>query len=203
MQSRVIQLNCSTRTVEPGSSVQATCSTVKSIGPIYFEGDSCTVYTNNSEIRGNCNTVYGDGNTVFGNMNMTYGSGNSVTGNLNENKPNQNCATTFVRFKEGVPWVVHTNNNNLIGSVNIFTQTGDEPQKKESKYPTKEEAKHDQKVKDGDDDSACVICLENKKICVIRPCKHLCLCATCSSAEKALEQCPVCRVSITCIERLY
>lgn len=73
----------------------------------------------------------------------------------------------------------------------------------QQRYPRKEERQYDEKVKEGDDDpsSACIICLENKRVCVIRPCKHLCLCISCAAFE--LDQCPQCRRIITAIERLY
>ena len=37
------------------------------------------------------------------------------------------------------------------------------------KYPTKEETKFDEKVGENDFGNACLICYENKRICVIRP----------------------------------
>lgn len=71
------------------------------------------------------------------------------------------------------------------------------------RYPKKEDAQFDEKVRDGEEDSrlVCIICLENRRACVIQPCKHLSLCIACSSIE--LEDCPECRTKITCIERLY
>mmetsp|Transcript_23023 Transcript_23023/g.30057 ORF Transcript_23023/g.30057 Transcript_23023/m.30057 type:complete len:573 (-) Transcript_23023:328-2046(-) len=40
----------------------------------------------------------------------------------------------------------------------------------------------------------CCVCLENPKSVVILPCKHLCLCDMCASAD--LESCPMCRILI-------
>lgn len=70
------------------------------------------------------------------------------------------------------------------------------------RYPKKKEIKYDEKVSDTEDARhVCVICLENRRLCVVQPCKHLSLCVACSSIE--LEDCPECRTKITCIERLY
>jgi len=71
----------------------------------------------------------------------------------------------------------------------------------QNKYPTKEESMYDEKVKDGDE-GACLVCFENKRVCVIWPCKHFSLCISCA-AQKKIEDCPQCRTKITCIERLY
>jgi len=43
------------------------------------------------------------------------------------------------------------------------------------------------------DDDTCCVCLASKKSVVLLPCRHLCLCVTCS---KTLVECPLCRVKI-------
>lgn len=70
-------------------------------------------------------------------------------------------------------------------------------------FPSKEEAAHDEEV-DMDADSAiiCVVCMERKRKCIIQPCRHLSLCITCSATQKH-DKCPVCRVPVASIERIY
>ena len=70
-------------------------------------------------------------------------------------------------------------------------------------FPSKEEAMHDEEV-DMDADSAiiCVVCMERKRKCIIQPCRHLSLCITCSATQKH-DKCPVCRVPVASIERIY
>ena len=40
---------------------------------------------------------------------------------------------------------------------------------------------------------ACIVCLKSPKVVVMMPCRHLCVCAGCSSQVKT---CPVCRASV-------
>lgn len=55
----------------------------------------------------------------------------------------------------------------------------------------------DDEATDNNDD-ACVICLENKKICIIDDCHHLALCAKCSNRilTSGKKECPVCKKAI-------
>lgn len=41
----------------------------------------------------------------------------------------------------------------------------------------------------------CVICCEMEKCVVLLPCRHMCLCASCSRDER-LTQCPLCKDDI-------
>jgi RING finger protein 26 len=47
----------------------------------------------------------------------------------------------------------------------------------------------------GREDRVCVVCQENARSVLLLPCRHLCLCATCS-AHPAMTACPVCRAGI-------
>lgn len=50
----------------------------------------------------------------------------------------------------------------------------------------------------------CVVCLNNKKSIILRPCNHLCLCEECSaSKEHSIKECPVCRKKIEKRERVF
>ena len=68
-------------------------------------------------------------------------------------------------------------------------------------FPGKEECQYDELAAEGDDGNTCVICMERKRKCVARPCKHFSFCITCVTKE--LKTCPVCREPITGMERLY
>ena len=53
-----------------------------------------------------------------------------------------------------------------------------------------------------DEGRLCVICFENEKTHVCKPCKHLCLCEGCVDlVEDGL--CPICRASVVGTERIY
>jgi hypothetical protein len=47
----------------------------------------------------------------------------------------------------------------------------------------------------------CCICLVEPKTHMLEPCKHICLCQDC--AMMALKICPICRVPITSLARVY
>lgn len=70
-------------------------------------------------------------------------------------------------------------------------------------FPSKEEATNDEEV-EMDTASAiiCVVCMERKRNCIIQPCRHLSLCITCSATQKH-DKCPICRVPVISIERIY
>ena len=56
------------------------------------------------------------------------------------------------------------------------------------------------------EDHLCVICLSSQRDTVVFPCRHLCLCGTCSSSlstgSRHMKKCPVCRVHIVCMLQL-
>jgi hypothetical protein len=58
------------------------------------------------------------------------------------------------------------------------------------------------------EESSCVICLENKKCCLIDPCGHAVLCVSCARGyEEQIKSnafnCPVCRIKVEKIIRIY
>lgn len=64
--------------------------------------------------------------------------------------------------------------------------------------PTKEQNIIVEKA--GENDKACVICLENKANCIVWPCAHMNYCGDCG---KKLENCAVCRGEITGFKMVY
>ncbi len=53
--------------------------------------------------------------------------------------------------------------------------------------------------------NACVICLCNEKCCYTSPCMHLCICLNCANNLITLgdDTCPICRIKIRKIGRVY
>ena len=50
------------------------------------------------------------------------------------------------------------------------------------------------------DKSICVICLDNTREMVLKPCNHYCLCSSCS---KGLRECPLCKKKIQRTEKIF
>lgn len=62
---------------------------------------------------------------------------------------------------------------------------------------------HDEEAHiDADTSTVCVICMERKRKCLMRPCRHFSLCISCVTSQKH-EKCPVCRAAVTGIERVF
>ncbi|KAL3671201.1 hypothetical protein V7S43_003133 [Phytophthora oleae] len=55
--------------------------------------------------------------------------------------------------------------------------------------------KLDRQVEEQNELKLCVICLANEKTILCLPCRHLCLCQTCSGREE-VTKCPICRLQI-------
>jgi hypothetical protein len=47
----------------------------------------------------------------------------------------------------------------------------------------------------------CVICMDNRKNIIIKPCNHLCCCEECS--KNIGDKCPICRTNVKKIEKVY
>ena len=55
-------------------------------------------------------------------------------------------------------------------------------------------------IQENENTNICVICLTNNRNMLCRPCKHLCFCSDCALKCK---NCPICRETITIIEKIY
>ena len=55
------------------------------------------------------------------------------------------------------------------------------------------------------DAKLCVVCLDQEKRCMLRPCKHLCVCDDCAAMlmSDSHPACPVCRTRVEDVERVY
>jgi len=50
------------------------------------------------------------------------------------------------------------------------------------------------------EEEQCVVCLDNKKVVLIYPCGHLCVCVRCSTK---LKDCPVCRHKVNDVVKVF
>ena len=76
----------------------------------------------------------------------------------------------------------------------------EEPMDTHTGQPEQTAASYEKRVKELQDEKSCKICLDKTIDCVIQPCGHLCACLECA---RALKKCPVCRVKITEIIKVY
>ncbi len=80
-------------------------------------------------------------------------------------------------------------------------------------HPTKEEvSQHDVPVIDDDSTTpTCVVCTVNKPVCIVWPCRHMCMCCECArklcndgAAKVGAVKCPVCSsVEVLAIQRVF
>ena len=63
--------------------------------------------------------------------------------------------------------------------------------------------KVDRTVAQLDDDTTCVVCMDNKKDHIVVPCGHLCICGSCKDGVQASAKCPMCRDKLTFIMQVY
>lgn len=136
------------------------------------QGDYCVVTGDYNTVIGSHCTVKGRGNQVIGDHNTVQGDENEITGN-NNTASGHACTCQ--------------------GEDNVYN--GSRVNMQDVKLPPKS---HVDEAALGDSD-ACVVCLINKKCCASMPCKHLCLCVTCShelAKDASRVVCPVCRTPI-------
>lgn len=183
-------------------------------------GDDNIVSGMNATVKGNRNTVSGMNAKVYGEGNVVTGMGSKSNGTKVKSKvPRFNisgatighvgsCATVNmfgngggmeIIMEDGVPVINH------FGDQGIRTVSVPEPQYVEG--PTEAELAHDL---EGD---GCVVCLSNRPICIVWPCRHACLCAKCARTlcfgqngdpqEVGTVKCPKCRGAAEKILRIH
>ncbi len=101
-------------TLQAGEAVQGTCLSLRSSGPISYTGDSSSIRTNYSEIKGNCNSISGNHNTITGNCNSVSGYGNVCKGEFNTF--NDSSLSNFNYIQSSTPQ--HYLANNVFSSGN-------------------------------------------------------------------------------------
>jgi len=185
-------------------------------------GDNNMVIGSNAHVTGDENTIRGPNATVSGDANEGYGDNAVITGD-----GNKWCGHVCV--ESGAENVITTpeygsaqTNSGTI--VNNFGSSGREKRSREQheedrfvEGPTPNEAEQDEALAEDDDDdtNACTICMSNKACCVVSPCMHGGLCATCARGlcfgqdeEEQLKKlgdvhCPRCRRDVESIKRVY
>jgi len=200
-------------------------------------GDRNTVTGSNARITGNNNKGTGSNAVINGNDNVWTGSNcrvESGTGNvINEPKVNQVIVNRF-----GGGRVITTNGTSIgigdgiftfgdNGSVSVSSVGGgaiavgggrskkkrEKKRHKEIKFvegPPESDLEHDfESQKD-----CCCICLSNKALCIVLPCRHVCLCVSCARIlcfegddaapkERGRVKCPKCRAIAKKVVRVH
>lgn len=54
-----------------------------------------------------------------------------------------------------------------------------------------------------EDERNCAVCMENPRDCVSVPCGHTATCYTCMEALPAPRLCPICRVEVRLVQKMY
>ena len=174
---------------------------------------ACVIIAKDSRIQGDGNTVTGSGlrvkgshnrvnvfnSVVLGDNNQVFGSGNRVEG--------KNCIVVGPRN------IVAGQGCRVVGD--FCTVVGEDQSVRGSsctlngkhvlKMESPKEGEEDVLAKEGE--RCCVVCIQNVPVCVIAPCRHLCLCVGCaqkmyaSTGPKGV--CPTCRQGVESVFRIY
>lgn len=183
---------------------------VKSDKPALVNSNASTLTMSESRIVGRRSTIVGDCNRIDGYKNRCLGSRNEVIGLHGIVIGDNNLVTGDFMVVRGDRNLVTGNNCSVIGDFNIVegkncTATGfhnrlNDAYMHETQLPTDCE---DEKAEDGD--ATCIICTDNKALCMLLPCGHMKLCLTC--VKELLKQesplCPDCRAEIISVHRVY
>lgn len=174
---------------------------------------SCVLTAKDSRIQGDLNTVTGSAlrvkgcnnrvnaanSVILGNSNLVFGNGNRVEG--------ENCIVVGARN------IVAGQGCRVVGD--FCTVVGEEQSVRGSsctlngkqvlKMESPKAGEEDVLAKEGE--RSCVVCIQNVPVCVIAPCRHLCLCIGCAmemyadSGPKGV--CPTCRQGVESVFRIY
>ena len=174
-------------------------NTVSGMGAVVY-GDYNVVSGMNAVVRGNRNTVSGMNAKAYGEGNVVTGMGSESNGTKTESKNTgfDISGTTFKLYGNGTTIFTVDGDNN-------FGKSVPEPQYVEG--PAEAELSHDV---EGD---GCVVCLSNRPICIVWPCRHACLCVKCARTlcfgqngdpqEVGTVKCPKCRGATEKILRIH
>ncbi len=206
----------------------------------WVKGNNNTVTGSNAWTKGNNNTVTGTGATVYGNdnkvtgINVTvHGNNNNVkgrgihvtgVGNVTENHDADQGGVIVNNFgMQNVIGAIDANNViNIVDDSSSSSSSNEQQPKKKSRKrdreqefvqgPVPDELKHDEK--EPDESKTCVVCLENKRICIAVPCHHLSYCVKCAREmcfgaagdqikETGEVKCAICREAVDSIKRTF
>ena len=181
------------------------------------DGDNNTVTGMNARARGKNNTVTGMGATNNGEKVKTSGSvirmGNMTFNNM------EGSVVQGLNFSGGSITCVGDNGATVIMNGDDMVIEKKKKNKKKSRKsfefvegPSPTDIKDDTPT--DNDQESCIVCMTNKRNCIVLPCKHLTLCVTCAvtlcSGTKKDELkkigevlCPSCRESCTSIGKVF
>jgi hypothetical protein len=190
----------------------------------YVEGNNNTVSGMGAFVHGDNNTVSGMNSSANGKNNIVNGMGSTNNGKAVVRDRAQDNYSSFV-FSDGNVSVIQGDGITTVNGVRmVFNNNGEDKKKKKNKKkkekelsfvegPSPSEEKDDVTLPN-DTDDGCVVCLTNKKNCIVLPCKHLSLCVKCSldhcsgqnrdELKKINEvKCPVCRTDVVSIGKVF
>lgn len=189
-------------------------------------GDDNIVSGMNATVRGNRNTVSGMNAKVYGEGNVVTGMGSESNGTKTKSKVSTFSISGATIGHVGSCGTVNMYGNGMdVVAVDGFTFRGDGvavqnnngpvinnfgdsvPETQYVEGPTEAELSHDV---EGD---GCVVCLSNRSICIVWPCRHVCLCVKCARTlcfgqngdpqEVGTVKCPKCRGATEKILRIH
>ena len=195
-------------------------------------GDYCNIYGENVIVNGDYCNVNGKNCQIHGDFTNITGQNNNNNGFLTSTVVSPFISTTGNRLTTNSGFILSdhalsleslTTNNSISStqnfngtfsnfgnffandsSSNVATQPAKQTEEKEKKDIKKilknlrgseEKATHDSEQ--------CVICLDNKKVVLFRPCKHLVCCVKCAQSLSSKPVCPTCRKEITDAETIF
>ncbi len=192
-------------------------------------GDYCEVNGKKHIINGDFVILFASDCTINGNGVTDRGTNNKKTKSLNfgnlcaeQNFGGFNFSSGGSTFNignlNGIPFSDNGNNSSVYNffqtpSSTSFTSRPSAssssssaaakimPVKKSIGQVLKDLSGNDEKAKS--DLEQCVICLENKKVVLFRPCKHCACCIACSRTLFSKPSCPTCRASIQDAETIF
>lgn len=159
-----------------------------------IEGRKNIIKGNDDEVIGDKNRIFGIRMMVRGHTNKIYGTRSSIYGNNNIIRGNFVVVHGDGNTIHGDYAIVH-GENNIVHGTNATVNGILLPDKV---YPSEQDEKSDRAAKEGE--PTCLVCYENIQNCAMFPCKHLCVCVTCS---RKLKICPVCRTEINSVVNFF
>ncbi len=144
----------------------------------YVKGNNNTVSGMGACVDGDNNTVSGMNSSANGKNNIVNGMGSTNNGKAVVRDRSQDNYSSFV-FSDGNASIIQGDGITTINGVRVNGEKKNKKKKEEEvsfvEGPSPSEEKDDITLPDETDDG-CVVCLTNKKICIVLPCKHLSLC---------------------------
>lgn len=159
-----------------------------------IEGRKNIIKGNDDEIIGDRNRVFGIRMMIRGDKNKIFGTRCTIYGNENTIKGNYVIVHGNGNIIKGDYAIVY-GDDNIIQGTNATVNGILLP---DTVYPSEQDEKTDKPAKEGE--PACLVCYENIQNCAMFPCKHLCVCVTCS---RKLKICPVCRSEIKSVVNFF